>query len=180
MAILRKLPPPLSVSIGGTDYHNSSASTAVPAGSGLTPLAGVSDGGNDYHNNASSLVVTPPTNELTPKIQMVQPPSGAPGTKVTIIGEGFTSTGNKIKFGDLGSENNPSYVLNSDTGKMLVFVVPSSNYLSCWFEKIRCLAPIQLIQPGVYSISVINAYGTSNTVQFTVVNSPIRIDNMVQ
>lgn len=70
-------------------------------------------------------------------ITSLRPISGPVGTSVTITGSGFTTngTGNRIKFGNLGSEENPSYNLNSADGKTLVFTVPSSNYFACWFFK---------------------------------------------
>ncbi len=103
-----------------------------------------------------------------PTIISLQPTSGKVDSNVTITGSGFTATGNKIKFGDLGSEGNPSYSLNSSDGKTLVFTVPSSNYLSCWTATPACLAPAYLTQPGIYEVSVINANGTSKSVNFTV------------
>lgn len=103
-------------------------------------------------------------------ITSITPSSGRVGTTVTLTGTGFTPTGNKIKFGDLGSENNPAYSLNSSDGKTIIFTVPLSDYMACWNSTPACSAPAQLTQPGSYSVSVINAKGTSNQVIFTVTN----------
>ncbi len=104
----------------------------------------------------------------------LSPTSGPAGTQVTITGSGFTPTGNKVKFGNLGSEDNPSYSLNSSDGTTLVFAVPLSNYASCWFlTRFKCYRPIKLTQPGIYPVSVINASGTSNAIDFTVIGPPI-------
>ncbi|MCL5733128.1 MAG: peptidoglycan-binding protein [Patescibacteria group bacterium] len=106
----------------------------------------------------------------SPIISSISPSSGPVNTQVTITGS-FTLTGNKVKFGSLdtlGTENNPSYTLNSFDGKTLVFTVPPGNYLPCWYTTPACGAPAFLTQPGVYGVSVTNANGTSNTVTFTV------------
>ena len=108
-------------------------------------------------------------NKSAPTINFIQPSVGVIGTSVTITGSGFTATGNKIKFGNLGSENNPTYSLNSSDGKTLMFTVPSGNYLSCWSSVPACMAPQYMTQPGSYQVSVINSNGQSNEVSFSVV-----------
>ena len=106
----------------------------------------------------------------TLSISSLSPTSGPVGTQVTITGSGFTPTGNKVKFGNLGSELNPSYNLNSSDGTTLVFAVPSSNYAPCWFfTRFKCYLPVKDTQPGIYPVSVINASGTSNEITFTVI-----------
>ncbi len=109
------------------------------------------------------------TTQPTIKINYLQPNSGVVGGSVTIMGNGFTPTGNKIKFGSLGIENNPSYSLNSSDGNTIIFTVPSSNYLACWAN--GCMAPAYLTQPGNYMVSVINSNGTSNEISFAVISS---------
>ena len=105
------------------------------------------------------------------KITSLQPKSGPIGAIVTIRGKGFTATGNKVKFGNLGSEDNPAYNLTSPDGRTIAFTVPAGNYLSCWFTVPTCSAPAIRTQPGNYGVSVINANGTSNEVPFTVTES---------
>ncbi len=117
-------------------------------------------------SNAKSIRVTP--NLSAPSISSITPTSALVGTTVTITGTGFTPTGNRIKFGDLGSENNPSYSINSSNGTTLTFTVPTSNYLACWSSNPACLAPATLTQPGPYQVSVINTNGTSSSRTFTV------------
>ncbi len=108
------------------------------------------------------------TTTQAPMIFSLSPTSGVIGTQVTIHGSGFTSTGNKIKFGSLSSENNPSYSLNSSDGQTLVFIVPTSNYFSCWYTQPACMVMAMMTQPGIYPVSVMNANGTSNALNFTV------------
>ena len=112
------------------------------------------------------------TVNISPAVTSLSPTFGPIGTTVTIAGSGFTATGNKVKFGSLGSEDNPKYSLNSSDGKTLVFTVPSSNYLSCWYTNPVCSAAQYSTQPGIYGVSVINANGTSNEISFTVNISP--------
>lgn len=107
------------------------------------------------------------TSESTiPTIVSLTPTSGVVGTSVTISGSGFTEAGNKIKFGDLGIENNPKYIFNSPDGKTITFTVPLSNFLICWAS--GCKDPAYLTHPGDYQISVINDNGASNQMTFTV------------
>ncbi|MBU6214283.1 peptidoglycan-binding protein [Patescibacteria group bacterium] len=103
-----------------------------------------------------------------PVISSISPALGAVGTMVTLSGSGFTATGNKIKFGNLGIESNPAYNLNSADGKTLSFTIPSSNYVPCWNTFPRCMTTLGvMIASGTYPVSVINANGTSNSVTFT-------------
>ncbi|MBI4118897.1 MAG: peptidoglycan-binding protein [Parcubacteria group bacterium] len=134
----------------------------------------ISNSGNtsQYDQGDAAFTVTSPVSQPvteTPKITSLSPSLGAVGAQVTLTGASFTSTGNKIKFGNLGSEDNPNYSLNSSDGKTIIFTVPSGNYLACWNANPACLAPAYLTQPGVYGISVINTNGASNEVSFTVV-----------
>lgn len=115
------------------------------------------------------------SNSIQPTINYLQPNSGTIDASVTIIGSGFTPTGNRIKFGNLGIENNPSYSLNSYDGKTIVFTVPSSNYFTCLAY--GCMIAQQLTQPGNYEVSVTNGNGTSNQVPFTVTSSNPCIPN---
>jgi hypothetical protein len=117
---------------------------------------------------------TPPVVQA-PAISSLSPASGAIGAQVTISGLGFTPTGNKIKFGNLGSENNPSYSLNSSDGKTIVFTVPNSNYYACQASTPPCYPAVYLTPPGIYPVSVINANGTSGEVNFTVANPARKI-----
>ena len=103
-------------------------------------------------------------------ISSLSPTLGPVGTSVTITGSNFTPTGNKIKFGNQGTEYNPRYSLDSSDGATLVFTVPSSNYYACQFNTygIICSPPNYLTLPGVYAVSVTNSNRTSNMLNFTV------------
>lgn len=131
---------------------------------------------NSGNTVSSSLSVNVGNSNLSqPTINYLQPNYGMVGASITISGSGFTLTGNKIKFGNLGIENNPSYSLNSSDGRTIVFSVPSSNYLACWAY--GCMAPVMMTQPGTYNVSVINSNGTSNEISFTVTSSAVCTPN---
>ncbi len=80
----------------------------------------VSDSAGNSTSTSMSVQVTN-TNSTSPYINYLQPSSGVVGSNVTIVGSGFTPAGNRVKFGNLGSENNPSYNLNSYNGTTLTF-----------------------------------------------------------
>ena len=114
----------------------------------------------------------------TPTISSISPESGVVGGEVTISGSGFTATGNRIKFRNTNSENNSKYNLNSNNivcfrypcPNSITFTVPSTYYVPCLESTPSCAIATRMIQPGAYSVSVINANGTSNAVNFTVNN----------
>jgi hypothetical protein len=108
----------------------------------------------------SSNNVTP-----TPKIFSVSPQSGSDGTRVTIYGEGFLSTGNKVyaSFDEL--EN-----VSSVDGKQISFTVrdPFPNDLK--------FPPNILgnIPDFKYGFVVENRNGRSNVIEFTLINSKVK------
>ena len=107
---------------------------------------------------------------IGPTIESLSVYSGPIGTTVTIRGTGFTAKENKIVFGSLGTENNPNYSLPS-FDSTITFVVPASNYVSCWDSYYSCKIPAIQTAPGGYQVSVINSNGQSNSVNFTVTGS---------
>ena len=137
----------------------------------------VSSGSQSTSKEFTLTVEPATTTNSSVLLSYLSPYSGPVGTQITIKGSGFTSTGNKIKFGDLGSENNSSYSLNSFDGKTLVFNVPSSNYMSCWYSNPACMTAAYLTQPGTYEVSVTNANGTSNVLNFAVTSGTVYSNN---
>lgn len=103
-----------------------------------------------------------PTGQLS--IQSLSPNSGAVGQTVTIYGQGFSTSGNTVRFGN-GIITN----VNSTDGRAVSFVVPT--YLTGYGN--------QTVNLGTYNVSVSNASGmTSNALPFTVTslgttNAPI-------
>jgi hypothetical protein len=118
-----------------------------------------------------NLTVDPATTtNTTPTISYLSPTYGPVGTTVTVTGSGFSTTGNKIRFGNLGVENSPSYnnLISSD-GTHLTFTVPYSNYMACWDSHPACMVAAYTTAPGMYAVSVINSSGkASNELSFTV------------
>jgi hypothetical protein len=94
------------------------------------------------------------SNVSAPAINYLNPSSGAIGTTVTIVGSGFTTSGNTIHFG-IGIIAN----LTSADGRSVSFTVPSQ--LSGFGS--------QQVGLGGYNVSVTNGAGnTSNVTTFTV------------
>lgn len=82
-----------------------------------------------------------------------EPPSGLPGSVLTLYGTGFTPTNNTVHFGDASINS-----LNSSDGTSMTLDVPSTLPNSS--------TPLP---PGQYAVSVSNANGDSNAYAFTVI-----------
>lgn len=162
--------PMMNNSSGSLNYGQTTTFTHVYASAGTyNPIFYVR---NNLGNTVSSSISVHVTNtNSAPVIHYLQPNSGRVGSMVAIFGTGFTPTGNRIVFGNLGVENNPNYNLNSYDGRTIVFMVPSTNYLTCWYSNPACMAAAYQTQPGVYPVSVINANGQSSSVSFTVTSA---------
>ena len=175
VAYMDQAPRVIAKNVAGTTYNWSVGTVADNNGTisdGLYSIQVCQTNTSSCDYSDSPFTINSGTVSIeVPIIYSLAPATGPVNTVVTVSGSGFTATGNKIKFGSLGVENNPSYSLNSTDGKTLVFTVPTSNYFACWFTTPACYAPSVLVQPGIYPVSVTNMNGTSNTLNFTVTNS---------
>jgi uncharacterized protein YukE len=133
---------------------------------------------NSLYGCNGNVIITPPTTSYL-SVSNLQPSSGLVGAQVTIVGSGFTQTGNKVRFGNTNSEQNPSYNLNSYDGRTITFTVPSSNYFACLYSYPSCYIAQVLVQAGTYPVSVTNANGTSNSVNFTINQYGTQNNNML-
>jgi len=140
--------------------------------------SGGSSGKNNYPNYSDTgAPVIPPITPIAtstasgtaPTITSLSPTSGGVGTQITVTGTGFTPTGNRVKFGNLGTENNPVYsFIPSTNGTTLSFTVPFGNYLACFSDLYPC-AGAQPAYPGAYNIYIINVNGiSSSNIVFTI------------
>ena len=162
---------PANVPASCFDY---SAACAVIA---IYPLPTYSTVGNHQISIANSnlrisnvayiSITVPPPAVVPPTITSISPTSGAVGSQVTLYGSNFTSTNNTVNF---GSGALPA--LSSSNNSSLTFNVPSSLNLACYYSNPPCLAPSYQVTPGPYAVSVTNANGTSNSVNFTVLATP--------
>ncbi len=118
---------------------------------------------NNGTSNSVNFTVTGSTN-TAPQISSLTPTSGAVGATVIVQGSGFAGN-NTVHFGNGVVAN-----VYSSNGTSLSFNVPERLDPACYFTNPPCMtfAASQLVTPGVYSVSVENSRGTSNSISFTV------------
>jgi len=98
----------------------------------------------------------------TPSIVYLSPTSGYVGSQVTVYGSNFgTGSSDVVYFGSGALQNVYS------NGSYITFTVPSSVGPYC-APGTACPQYLQEITPGTYNVSVMDQYGTSNQVSFTV------------
>ena len=119
--------------------------------------------GLQYNSRNFTLVINPPVFNNTPSVSFLSPSSGRVGSSVTIYGSGFGTSWNTVYFGSNLVTN--VYSMN---GTSMTFNVPFYTNPACLYSNPACAMPQTQITPGVYPVSVYNAYGTSNAVNFTV------------
>ncbi len=137
------------------------------------PVFTVTNNSGQSTSSSSSVVVSGSTSRLSPVIYSISPTYGPVGTQVTISGTGFGYSGctvyycgngiatSTINFGGTTIPNVYSY-----NGTSLTFTVPSN--LNTCYPGQYCPQYYAPVNPGVYPISVANANGVSNSVNFTV------------
>lgn len=112
--------------------------------------------------------------DTTKKVSItdISPTSGPIGTKITIKGSGFTTTGNVIHFGlvtDTLNAMGTTYPNISSSNNIIVFEVPARDNPMCPESSPMC--PIRAsnpITPGAYNLLVSNSNGWSNVLVFRV------------
>jgi hypothetical protein len=87
------------------------------------------------------------------------------GTRVTIVGTGFSDSANMINFGVSAYPNVAS--MNGT----IVYAIPMATNPPCRNVTPPCEIATALITPGDYMLSVTTLQGTSNAVTFTVTKS---------
>ena len=110
-----------------------------------------------------------------PQISSLQPNSGPVGTLVTIIGSGFTETGNTVKVG-------AGYIRNLNSlNNTIEFVVPDGLGICNPYSLAPCplIGAYPPVRPGEYLVSVINVNGQSNSVVFTVTSVNVTQDIVI-
>ena len=122
----------------------------------------VSNQNGQSNTYTSSVIVSGSSNYGgTPSINYLSPQSGHIGTQVTVYGSNFSTSGNTVYFGSGAIQNVYS------SGNSLTFTVPSYTTPYCTPGLLCGVQPTQVL-PGTYNISVMDQYGTSNSIPFTV------------
>lgn len=150
-----------SVGIGAAGQAVNYTDVGVPTGTLVYLVQACNVSGCSYDSNNATAVSRAAN---APGISALTPASGSIGALVSVTGSGFSATGNRINFnGGVITD------LVSD-GKVLSFKVPSDRVPLCAVTEPRCLlpAPYNPVTPGNYAVSVTNANGTSNILQFEV------------
>ncbi|MDO8504676.1 MAG: IPT/TIG domain-containing protein [Candidatus Liptonbacteria bacterium] len=128
--------------------------------------------------NTSLSVAVGSTAVAQPSVSSLTPSSGSIGASVYLNGAGFTPENNTVNFGYGVIPGLSAATWISDgmdgttaTGMTIIFAVPESLSPACAFTTPRCMMAAMLTAPGTYLVSVTNANGTSNSLQFTVTAS---------
>jgi hypothetical protein len=145
-----------------------------------TPPSGYHyEGGQPYPTCGATLV---PNNTVPSITEPLTPVSGSAGTQVTITGSGFTPTGNDIVVNGLGWVTG---LPATNNGTSLTFTVPNSVDAYCPATTISgtptaCPEYSEPLNSGTYSLTVVNANGTSNAATFTVISSDTSSDGVCE
>ncbi len=142
-------------------FQSASASGAIDGIVGVQTRAHIFAASCGVNTPVLPIVTGTPT--IAPTFAPLQ---GAVGSTVTIAGSGFSSD-SVLHFG-VGAISNPTIAAD---GSSITFTVPSSIGPHCTGNQV-CPMYVMLVTNGTYPMYVQNANGTSNTVQFTVINSP--------
>jgi hypothetical protein len=102
----------------------------------------------------------------------ITPVEASIGTVVTLTGAAFTARGNTVVFDGAFPGGHPTGYLNhlpSPDGTTLAFQLPHG--LSACGHTEACIEILLPLAPGRYRVAVLNAYGMSARVTFTVLAS---------
>ncbi len=113
----------------------------------------------------STSTVSTSTAPSTVSITSISPSQGAVGSTATISGSGFASS-NTILFGGNVAANDIAPVNGT-----LTFTIPSSMGPYCKPME-ACPMYELLVSKGTYSVTVLNANGTSNALSYTITSAP--------
>lgn len=111
-------------------------------------------------SNTVNFTVTSSVTTTTPTITSLSSYSGPVGTTVTAYGSGFTSDTTLTIDGSVAVTVVPTI----QTSTTLSFTIPSTTNYECFVAP--CVQ--QSLNPGVYTISAHNRYGTGNATSFTI------------
>lgn len=103
--------------------------------------------------------------QSAPVIDHISPMEASVGAEISITGSGFTPTENSLQF---GADSAYIHNLVSSDGRTMSFTLPEF-FDTCSSDGSMCAEFLNSPLPGqMYEITVINANGTSNAMNFTV------------
>jgi fibronectin type 3 domain-containing protein len=139
--------------------------TATPS---ATPTPSPTSTRTATSTSTPTATTRPTPTAVVPSVSGLSLHSGPIGTTLTLTGAGFAPTGNLVHFGPNGFVV-PSFVSSTNGGRSLSFAVPKSVVPPCQVTMtLPCATAQIMIQPGMASVSVTTAGGTSNSLGFTV------------
>ncbi|MEN9560786.1 MAG: hypothetical protein RIQ56_59, partial [Candidatus Parcubacteria bacterium] len=117
---------------------------------------------NGQSNTSSVTVQITGNSQGSVSISSVSPNTVRVGSQIAIVGTGFSTLDNTVRFGQGGTMRLPSI-----NGNTIYYTIPYA-VSPCDLVGSGCSAPTTIVTPGQYSISVSNANGTSGTLYVTV------------
>lgn len=153
-----------SCTVSNVDWSSGSPNAATPVRPTQTTTYTATCTGPGGTGTASATVTVTAAQVSAPTISSLSPSTGLIGTVVMVNGTGFTSS-NTV------SMNGISIGTQSSGGSSISFTVPSVLTPPC-NPNLGRMCPVGTeVTPGIYNITVSNANGTSNLMQFTVTSS---------
>jgi len=116
--------------------------------------------GTQYGSNGVARDSGPAPTDQPPTISSLRPSSGPPGTLITVTGSGFTPTSGGVMY-------TPGAVDNSGNTVQLGADISLKNLNSVDGVTVQFQLP-RNVPPGMYSVTIVNENGTSNTVLLTI------------
>jgi len=107
-----------------------------------------------------------PASSTVLQLNLISPVSGRVGSGITLSGTGFLAD-NKVLFDGNVAASDAKLSYFNGTSESITITIPSAITPDCKTNQ-ACPMYARLVTPGVYTVSVENTNGTSNTLSFNV------------